>query len=131
MNTSAKTALIVLGAIVLPIAATAYCTFASVVSAPGRVVSKTLDTNNIINSYEWYFDNRAAFNARKNQVAQFKSILAESEGGERGRVRMELAAMQQTCRTLAEQYNANSQKLNKGLFKDWSLPETLNAGECE
>lgn len=107
-------------------------TASSVATAPGRVIQETMKTDNIIQSYEWFYDVNASFNARQSQVKQYKDIMStEADNSERIRLRTELAAMQQTCRELAEKYNANSEKMNKSVFKGWSLPDTLAMGDCE
>lgn len=107
-------------------------TASSVATAPSRVINKTLETNNIIHNYEWFYDVNASFTARANQVAQFKSLWqTEQDQEEKRHLRIEMAAMQQTCRQLAEQYNANSQKMNTSIFKGWSLPKSLNINTCE
>lgn len=96
------------------------------------LVGKTLDADNIINTYEWYFDVGAAFDAKVNQIEQHnEDYQLEEDPKERRLLRTELRSMQQVCRDLAERYNANSEKLNRSLFKDWSLPATLNEMECE
>ena len=105
--------------------------FSTAATAPGRVINKTLETNNIIQSYEWFYDVNAAYIARLNQVNQYKTMMSEeSDRDERYRLRTELAAMQQTCRDLATKYNANSEKVNKSIFKGWSLPEALSHTNC-
>lgn len=104
----------------------------NVATAPARVMSQTMQTDNIIQSYEWFYDVNASFDARQAQVEQFASLLAtETNPTERSQLRIELTAMQQTCRELANNYNANSQKLNKSIFKGWSLPASLDALHCE
>lgn len=121
----------ILAMIALPIVGGIYSTFSSMVTAPGRVVSKTLGTNNIINNYEWYHDAYGRFEARVTQIGQFQDLLADEQAGaERNRLRIDLTGMQQVCRELAEQYNANARKLNKGIFRGWSLPETLDQTNC-
>lgn len=105
--------------------------FSTVVTAPGRVITKTLETDNIIQSYEWFYDVDAAYKARYGQVIQYKSMLKdEADKDEKYRIRTELAAMQQTCRELATKYNANSEKMNKSIFKGWELPEVLSQSNC-
>jgi hypothetical protein len=102
-----------------------------VATAPSRVINKTLGTDNIISNYEWYHDSNAAFIARVAQIHTFKQMVSdEKDPVERSRLRIDLAAQQQTCRTLATNYNANSQKINKNIFKGTSLPETQNIEEC-
>ena len=103
----------------------------TVATAPGKVITKTLQTDNIIQSYEWFFDVDAAYTARHAQVVQYKGfLLSETDKDEKYRIRTELAAMQQTCRDLATKYNANSQKMNKSIFKGWDLPKTLSYINC-
>lgn len=120
------------GIIALPVAFGAYSTFSSVVTAPSRVINKTLQTDNIIFNYERFFDVNANFTSRVAQVKQYKEFLAtETEPTEKVRLRTEMAAMQQSCRELATKYNADSQKMNRSLFKDKDLPYTLNIAECE
>ena len=125
-------ALVVGGLLLLPIAFGAYSTFTSVATAPSRVVNKTLQTDNIIFNYERFFDVNANFTSRVAQVKQYKEFLAtETDPSEKIRLRTEMAAMQQSCRELATKYNADSQKMNRSLFKDKDLPYTLNISECE
>ena len=109
----------------------AFGTLGKVVSTPARVIDKTLETNNVIQSYEWFYDVNASYDARLNQVNQYKQMLAdELDKDERYRIRTEVAAMQQTCRKLATKYNANSEKMNKSIFKGWALPDTLSLNNC-
>lgn len=125
-------ALVVGGLIALPIAFAAYSTFSSVATAPSRVINKTLQTDNIIFNYERFFDVNANFTSRVAQIKQYKEFLAtETDPSEKIRLRTEMAAMQQSCRELATKYNADSQKMNRSLFKDKDLPYTLNIAECE
>ncbi len=104
----------------------------SVATAPGRVVSKTMDTNNIIASYEFFHDANNQFIARVAQVRNFKKLAAEpSDSMEKNRLRIELSAIQQSCRDLAGKYNSNAAKVNKSIFRGGSAPESLNIAECE
>jgi len=104
----------------------------NVASAPSRVINKTLGTNNIISSYEWYFDTNSAYTARIAQIQQFKGwIESESDPNEVRRLRVELGAMQQSCRELVSDYDANSEKLNKEFFKSKKLPINLDPMKCE
>lgn len=103
-----------------------------VLSQPARVVSKTLDADNIINNYEYFHDASQNFLARTAQVRQFKKLYGdETEANERNRLRIEMAAIQQSCRDLARRYNANADKSNRSIFMGRDVPSSLNAGECE
>lgn len=104
----------------------------TVATAPGRVVGKTLETDNIIASYEWFYDTSAQFDARLGQIRSHTSLVkAEDNPAERSRLNIELAAMRQSCRDMAAKYNANSEKANKALFKSRGLPPTLQLSDCE
>ena len=106
--------------------------FSSVATAPGRVINKTMETNNIISNYEWYHDTHAAYRARLAQVQQFKTIFnTETDAKEKSRLRIELAAMQQSCRDLVTKYNANSTKTNRVIFRGKEAPESLPENSCE
>lgn len=132
MNNVSKAILIGAALIGLPIAFSAYSTFTSVASAPGRVINKTLGTDNILNNYEYFFDANANYNSRVAQVRQFEGYInADNPADENARLRMELAAMQQSCRELANDYNADSRKLNRNLFKSNDLPYELDVLACE
>lgn len=98
----------------------------------GRIMSKTLDANNVINTYEWYRDAWGNEKAKKSQVGQFKGLLAkETDPAEQRRLRIELAAIQQSCRELIQRYNANANKINKRIFMGTSVPESIDTGDCD
>lgn len=104
---------------------------ASVASAPGRVVSKTMQTDNIIGSYESFFNRKAAFDARVAQIDEHVGLMKENtDPAETSRLRIELAGMRQSCRELATTYNADAAKMNKSLFRDGKLPATLSETDC-
>jgi len=101
-------------------------------TAPGRVVNKTLGTDNIIASYEWFYDTNAQWDARRNQITAHAALVKqEADPKERSRLNVELAAMRQSCRDMATKYNANSAKANKSIFKSRGLPEAINLSDCE
>lgn len=102
------------------------------VNSANGVISKTLDSNNVIASYEWFHDVNAQFNARMGQIKGHKKLIeVESDSKEKSRLNIELSSMRQSCRDMAARYNANSQKVNKNIFKGDSLPEMLSLNDCE
>lgn len=104
----------------------------NIASQPARIVSKTLDADNVIQNYEWFHDANGNYLARVAQIKQFKSLnAAEPDPQEKSRLRIEMAAIQQSCRDLSRRYNANAGKMNRGIFREKSLPEQLNTGDCE
>ena len=107
-------------------------TAGSVATAPARVASRTLETDNIINNYEWFHDANAQYRSRVAQIADHKKFLKdENDKAERQRLRMEMAAMQQSCRDLATRYNANATKTNRSIFMGREAPDSLNLNNCE
>lgn len=107
-------------------------TVSSVTTAPGRVIQKTMDTNNIIQRYEYFHDAYGAFKSRVAQVRETKEIVAStSDQDEKSRLRIELSAQRQSCREIANQYNANSTKTNQAIFKGQEAPALLDAADCE
>lgn len=132
MSTFKYVAIGVVALIAIPVGLNAIGVFNTVATAPGRVINTTLQTDNIIFNYERFFDLNANFTSRSMQVAQYKEfLLTETDPAEKIRLRTEMAAMQQSCRELATKYNADSEKMNRSLFKDKDLPYTLNIAECE
>lgn len=128
-KTVAVAATVIIG---LPVAVAAYSTFTTVVTAPSRVINRTLETDNIIFNYERFFNVNASYKARVAQINEYRPVIAEeTDLGEKARLRTELSAMKQSCRELAQGYNADASKLNRALFRDRNLPEQLDEGVCE
>lgn len=116
----------------VPVGCSILGTATSVATAPGRVVQKTLQTDNIISNYEGFFNRKAQYDARLNQAQGHTLLLAtEQDPAEKTRLRIELSAMKQSCRDLATQYNADAAKLNRKLFRDSQLPANLSETACE
>lgn len=105
---------------------------ATVASAPARVLDRTMATDNIIASYEFFHDAHNNVVARLGQIREHKRLLAEeTDRVEQSRLRLELAAMKTACRDLAAKYNANSVKTNKSIFKGREAPEMIELTICE
>ncbi len=119
------------GAAALIIGGSYYFTAISVATAPSRVVADSVRTDNIIGNYEAFFDMKAGYDSRVAEIADLKKQLAEAAPADRRYAQTDLNGARQTCRSLAQRYNADSQKLNRGSFKAKNLPETLDANACE
>lgn len=116
----------------IPVGCSVLGTVNTVATAPSRVVNKTMQTDNIILNYEKFHDVNANYDARLAQVQETKAVLeAETDQQERFRLRTELSAQRMSCRTLATGYNADSEKINRNVFKGWSLPNTLSKEACD
>lgn len=104
--------------------------------AAGGVISRTLEPDNIISNYEWYYDTYNSFEARKGQIASHLSAMkaAKADGANItivDRYRVELEGMRQSCRDMAARYNANSSKINRVIFRGRQAPVELISSECE
>lgn len=106
-------------------------TATSIISAPGRVLRETLQTQNIIDNYELFFDLNAGFERRVADINSYRELLNDATGDEATRLRIEFKGLQQTCRDIATRYNAASAKQNRAVFKSSDLPYTLNLASCE
>jgi len=119
---------IVLGVVLAPTIAVTI----GILNKPAALVSKATDTTKMLQNYEWFYEASNNFTARAAQVRSFKSLMAgETDKGEQSRLRVDLAAVQQSCRELAAKYEAQSGKVHVGYLKSNSLPDSLNAKECE
>lgn len=102
-----------------------------VVSVPIGIASRTFNADNIIHNYEWFHDSDNAIRARVAQINAHKKLYdTETDVTERQRLRIELGAMQQTCRDLSAQYNANADKVNRDLFR-MGTPASEPISACE
>lgn len=107
-------------------------TASSVATAPGRVVQQTMQTDNIINNYEWFHQAHANYQSRLRQIVGHRHFYnAETNAAEKARLRMELSAMQQSCRELANTYNARATMTNRSIFMGREAPAELNPAACE
>ena len=104
----------------------------NLLNKPAALVAKATDTTKMLQNYEWFYEAANQYSARVGQIKSFKDILEqETDKAERARLRVDLAGMQQSCRDLAAKYEAQSGKIHVGYLKSNSLPESLNAKECE
>lgn len=121
-------ALIVAGLVLAPTLAVGL----SLLNKPAALVAKATDTTKMLQNYEWFYEAANNYDARVAQAHTFKGMLAtETDPGEKQRLRVDLAAIQQSCRELAARYAAQSGKVHVGYLKSNSLPEVLNPKDCE
>ena len=99
------------------------------------VARRTLDADNIIFNYEQFHDVSQQFKARTADIATHAELVAtakaEGDKVELRRLRMEFAALRSSCRSMASEYNADSEKINRAIFKSNSLPHTLSLSDCK
>lgn len=101
-------------------------------NAADGVADRVADPDKIIHDYEWFHTASTRVESRVAQVAATREMIAaEADAGEVRRLKVELAGQQQSCRELVADYNANAQKMTVGIFKGWSLPDSIDPNECE
>lgn len=99
---------------------------------PAAIVGKTLDADNVITKYEWFYDAAGVINSRVAQVAAHRTLVANTtDPAEKSRLNIEIAGMQQSCRQMMQQYNANASKVNVALFKTAGTPASFSPSTCE
>ncbi len=103
----------------------------SFIFKPAALVGKTMETDNIIHKYEWFYDTSNAINSRVAQIKAHKALVDGAQGSEKSRLQVEMAGMQQSCRDLVAQYNANASKVNVAIFKTDSTPSSFSLTVCE
>jgi hypothetical protein len=102
------------------------------ISRPAAVISKTLETDNILHKYEWFFNTAGAVNARAAQLKAHKTLVeTETDVKEKQRLRIELVGQQQSCRELVQSYNMNASKANVSIFKTDATPVSFSPSICE
>lgn len=124
--------LAVVGLGIVGVAGSYMMTASSIVTAPGRVITRTMETNNIINNYEWFHDAHAQWRSRVAQIADLKRQVDSTtdDRAEKNRLNVDLGATRQSCRDLATRYNANAIKSNRSIFMGKEAPESLSMEAC-
>ena len=96
-----------------------------------EVYDRTFDSDNIIHNYEWFYDADAAIKSKARAISSHQKLVASATGSERNRLQMELTGMQNVCRDLVQEYNANSKKSNRKIFKGKDIPTSISMDNCE
>lgn len=121
-----------LGVVGLIVASTTISMVTSPLRTTSGVVERTMDSANVLNTYERFHDTWKAFDARVAQLNSTKRLLSsETDQSEIRRFRIELEAQKQSCRELAAKYNADAAKTNRVIFQGREAPSTLNQNLCE
>lgn len=109
-----------------------FAAFVSVATSPARVISSTMSTDNIIANYEFFHDAYQVFRARVGQISAHRDMIMDAvDPVEKSRLRMELAAMRQSCREIVGRYNANATKTNRAIFRGQEAPSAIDMSNCE
>lgn len=134
---------IVLAAVLLFVALVSFNfsgTLGSIISAPGRVIQKTLETDNIVGNYEYFIDaynnviprQKQAYLNAKESYESFLSLLPAdrekwktADKAEASRLNSIVLATKNIYVGSVTDYNSKSKMLNRNVFKDRNLPYEL------
>lgn len=106
-------------------------------TTPMSIINKTLDADNILNTYEQFHDIQKAYVSRIKQINSHKLAMASLQTAGMAtkdsleKFTIEIEGMKQSCRDLVAKYNANSVKTNRSIFKGGTLPEMLSLDACD
>lgn len=108
------------------------------VQQAGRIVTKTLDADNVINNYEWFKRQHQDVAAMDTKISIATDTLKgfETSVGPRdswkfddrtewNRLNAILLGLRGQRASMVAEYNARSQMVNRSIFKTNELPETL------
>ena len=113
----------------------------SILTAPGRVITKTLQTDNIIGNYEYFIDaynnviprQKQAYVNAKEAYASFLTLLPDDrekwkavDKAEASRLNSIVLATKNIYVATVTDYNSRSKMLNRSVFKDRNLPYELS-----
>lgn len=105
---------------------------ASTLLFPTRIINRVLDPDRAISRYEFFHDAHNQIRARVAQIKGHRDLMKQTMREDEGiRLRIELAAMQQTCRDLAARYNADASKTHVDIFRGRTAPASIDTGVCE
>lgn len=108
------------------------------VMQPVNIAKKTMDADNVIFNYEWFYDryhgvlavDRKIENTNKSltlfiSVAGDRSKWTFEDKTEHARLNAVLLGQKNIREDFVAQYNANAQKFNRKIFKSNKLPDRL------
>lgn len=112
-------------------------TVTSVATAPGRVIQQTLKTDNIIQNYEWFYQQNADIEAQRQKIDIYQTSLDTIMAGigsrtplffesqDISRTRVALNGAKSKLTQMIAAYNAASKMQTRNVFKDWNLPAEI------
>jgi cell division protein FtsL len=113
-------------------------------SQPARIVTKTMDADNVIFNYEHFYnlwnDIKAISKKIEDQDAQIAQFKVDTGPRENwgfadkdayDKMQQTLVGLKQYRQTIIAQYNSDSSKLNRSLFKGKDLPYRVNEDGLE
>lgn len=95
------------------------------------VMTRTLDADNIITNYEWFYDASNNIMSRQKQISDTTAMMAVAKGDMLDRLTIELMGQKQSCRDLVAEYNSNASKSNRSIFMANNLPNSFDLEVCE
>ncbi len=107
-------------------------TGANIATAPSRAANRVVSTDNILNSYEAFYNYRSRYQTRLGDIRNNVELNEqETDPGQQRINRTNIVAMRSACRDLANKYNADAENLTSSWFRDGRLPQTLSVEACD
>ena len=91
---------------------------------PGRIVSKTLDADNVIYNYEWFRQQYQDVQAMDAKIAVQQSAAEVATGDEKARINSIVAGLQTKRAQMVADYNARGSMANRSIFTA-GLPQQI------
>lgn len=114
----------VVGVVVLSLAGTVFGNGAD-------LIDKTTDADNVIFTYEHFFNLNAVIEAYPAQINNARQAAeASSDQSAKDRYIAVVLGLQNKCNEDVRQYNADAQKFNRALFLDNDLPNVIGTEYC-
>lgn len=107
--------------------------FGLAVTAPARVQSENLQTENIIQKQNYFFATHQDYQRSLVQIALYKARAKADEHSDAPIRQADsdgVIANQQSCLATAADYNGQAANFNSGQFRSINLPVSLDLGAC-
>ena len=108
-------------------------------SQPARIISKTLDADNVLYNYEWFktqYEDVLAIDIKIKNASSSIKLFKEDAGArsswtfedknESSRLRTILLGLENQREDMVAVYNARSKMANRSMFKTNELPHSIN-----
>jgi uncharacterized membrane protein len=116
---------------VLGLATGAIGTASKVASTPGKVIEKVTNVENVLNSYNQFFEVNNAYQSRLQDIKNYTDLLNNEKDEDQQRMyRQNITAMRSVCINMANKYNSSAINKTTSWFKDSNLPDSLNVDNC-
>lgn len=115
--------------ILISVVSLVFIGFIGMLFIPGKIATDIFQ--NSFSTYSKFYDFHQAHISNMSRIESYRNSYNEAKtDDERSRTKVELNAVQQTCRELVAKYNADSSKIQMDMFKSKNLPYRLDVASC-